>query len=65
MAEVRQSNQSISPVDHSLENPGTDHGIPEVDDAFGIKVIEESMKAEDVSEEQIFATLRSLDGTSI
>lgn len=65
MAEIRRSNQSISPIDHSLENPDPDHGIPEVDDAYGIKVIEESMNAEDMSEEQIFATLRGLDGTSV
>ncbi len=62
MVEVRQTNPAVG---HSLESPDPDHNIPEVDDAYGIQVIEESMKTEDVSEEQIFATLRGLDGTSV
>ena len=65
MAEVRQPNPSISPAGTSIESAKSDHDVPEVDDAYGIQVIEESMKTEDISEEQIFATLRGLDGTSV
>ena len=65
MAEVRQSDPPISPVGNPPESLEQDHGIPEVDDPHGIQVIEESMKTDDVSEEQIFATLRGLDGTSV
>ena len=65
MAEVRQPNPSISPAGLSLESPDSDQDIPEVDDPYGIHVIEESMKTEDVSEEQIFATLRDINGSSV
>ena len=65
MAETIRSNSPISPAGLSLESPGSDQDIPEVDDPYGIQVIEESMKTEDVSEEQIFNTLRGLNGSSV
>ncbi|MYA62055.1 MAG: hypothetical protein F4X94_05725 [Dehalococcoidia bacterium] len=65
MAEVGQPDPSISPAGASIESTKSDQDIHEVDDAYGIQVIEESMKTEDVSEEQIFATLRNLNGSSV
>ncbi len=65
MADVRQSNPSISSAGVSIESAKSDQDVHEVDDAYGIQVIEESMKTEDVSEEQISDNLRGLNGSNV